>query len=90
MEILNKEEKQIGDSGHGFETIKIKKYEKGVKPSGKRAYEESIDRDKISKKGKLAKERLIINRKERKKIHKVWEKDKNGDWILVHNEEKEF
>ncbi|MDD3773053.1 MAG: hypothetical protein PHC38_10430 [Weeksellaceae bacterium] len=83
-------EKPINDSGQGFEAIKVKKYETGVKPGGKRAYEESIDRDKISKKKKLAKERLIINRKAKKKIHKVWEKNKNGNWILVHNEEQEF
>lgn len=86
MEILNKKEKQVNESGRGFESIKIKKYEEGIKPGGKKAYEESIDRDKISKRGKLAKERLIINRKEKKKIHKVWEKDRNGNWILVHNE----
>lgn len=90
MKILNKEQKQIGDSSYGFEAIKIKKYEKGVKPGSKRAYEESIDRDKISRKGKLAKEILVINRKDKKKIHKVWEKDKNKNWELKHNEKIEL
>lgn len=85
---MKKEGKQISDSGQGFEGIKIKKYDKGVKLGGRRAYEESIDRNKISKKGKLAKEVLIIKRCKRKKIHKVWEKDKNENWKLVHNEEK--
>jgi hypothetical protein len=30
-------EKPINDSGQGFEAIKVKKYETGVKPGGKRA-----------------------------------------------------
>jgi len=85
---MKKDEKQINDSAQGFEGIKIKKYDRGVKPGGKKSYEESINRNKISKKGKLAKEVLIIERCEKKKIHKVWEKDKNENWKLVHNEEK--
>jgi len=85
-----KRKKQILDTGHGFEGIKIKKYEKGTKPGGKRAYEESVARNKISRMGKLAKERLIINRKRKKKIHKVWEKDDKGNWVLLHNEEKKL
>lgn len=85
---MKKEEKQISELGRGFEGIKIKKYEKGIKPGGKRAYEESVNRNKISKKGKLAQEVLIIERCKGKKMHKVWEKDKNENWKLVHNEEK--
>lgn len=46
--------------------------------------------DKINKKGELVKEELVRNWEERKKKHKVWEKDDKGNWVLVHNEEKKF
>lgn len=90
MDTLNKEEKQISDSGRGFETIKIKKYARGIKPGGKGAYEFSMARDKKSKKGKLAKEEFVRNWKDRKKKHKVWEKDNKESWALVHDEEEKF
>lgn len=90
MKKLNKEEKQIGDSGQSFVSIKIKKYAEGVMPGGKRAYEFSMARDKKNKKGELAKEELVRNWQERKKKHKVWEKDKKGNWVLVHIEREKF
>lgn len=37
-----------------------------------------------------AKDKLIINLENRKIIHNVWEQNENGDWELVHNEEKPF
>lgn len=37
-----------------------------------------------------AKDKLIIDRENRKIIHKVWEQKENGDWELVHDEEKPF
>jgi RNA polymerase subunit RPABC4/transcription elongation factor Spt4 len=45
-----------------------------------------IYREKISKKGKLAKEELLIDKKNRIKIHRVKEIDEKGVWITVHEE----
>ncbi|MFW6173336.1 MAG: hypothetical protein ACOC5T_06280, partial [Elusimicrobiota bacterium] len=43
---------------------------------------------KISGKTKRpARENLEIDRKAGKKIHRVWERKKNGEWELVHDEE---
>ena len=45
---------------------------------------------KSGKTRKPARDRLTIDRKNRKIIHRVWEQDKNGNWELVHDEKKPF
>jgi len=35
-----------------------------------------------------ARDNIIIDRKRRKIIHKIWEQDNDGEWKLVHDEEK--
>ncbi len=59
---------------HGYEKIRIKKYKEGVTPGGNRAYGESMTCDKISNKGNIAKEDLVINRDEGIEKHVVKEK----------------
>ncbi len=56
-------------------------------PGFKSPIYEDKQRDKISKKGRPAKEILSIDRLNNRKIHKVWEEDENGNWILVHDED---
>lgn len=70
---------------HGYEKIKIKKYKEGVPPGGKRAYEESMARDKISDKGNLAKESLVVDREKKIKKHVVIEKI-GETWQTMHDE----
>lgn len=57
------------------------------RPGHKRPIYEDKQRDKISKKGRPAKEILSIDRLNKRKIHKVWEKDENDNLILVHDED---
>lgn len=45
-----------------------------------------ISRNKISNHGKEAKEHLRIDITGNRKIHTVVEKDSNGNWQTVHNE----
>ena len=45
-----------------------------------------VSRNKISKQGKEAKEALRIDITGNRKIHHVVEKDSNGNWQTVHDE----
>jgi len=67
---------------HIMEPMTIRKDENG-KFEAKTKF---ISRSKISKHGKEAKEHLRIDITGNKKIHQVVEKDSNGNWQTVHDE----
>lgn len=47
-----------------------------------------LKREKLSNKGKEAREELHINIKDNKKYHHVEEKDETGNWQVVHHEDE--
>lgn len=56
-------------------------------PGHKRPLTEEYQREKVGGKSmREAKEKLIIDRENKVKIHQVWERDENGKWVLVHDE----
>lgn len=74
---------EIIDEQKQYDSLDIKV----KRPGFRRPIYEDKQRNKVSKKGRHAKELLCIDRLNNRKIHKVWEKDENGNCVLVHDED---
>jgi hypothetical protein len=66
---------EVRDSAYIHVTLKVKGNDKKF-----------IYREKLSKRGRLAKEELLIDKKSGVKVHRVKEMDERGAWITVHEE----
>jgi len=80
---------KIVSSKH-FETIKLFEISKWKhkRPGYKKPIAQGKQRTKISRKTKRpVRENYSVNRIKQKWIHKVWEQNQAGEWILVHDEE---
>jgi len=71
------------------DTIKIRTGLKlTVKDKSKKITRKYLSRQKVSKHGKEAKEELTIDIAGNRKYHHVEEQEKNGNWKVVHHEDK--
>ena len=59
-----------------------------VKDKSGKIKRKSVSREKVSKHGKEAKEELTIDIAGNRKYHHVVEQEKNGNWKVVHHEDK--
>ena len=59
-----------------------------VKDKSGQIKRKSVSRDKVSKRGKEAKETYTVDKTEKRWFHEVKELDEDGNWKVVHHEDK--
>lgn len=80
---------KIGKLVSFSDTVKIRTALKlTVKDKAGKITRKSLSRQKVSNHGKEAKEELTIDIAGNRKYHHVEEKGKNGNWKVVHHENK--
>ena len=59
-----------------------------VKDKSGKIKRKSVSREKVSNHGKEAKETYTVNKTEKRWFHEVKEQDEDGNWKVVHHEDK--
>ena len=76
----------VGDSCKAREMIGVKEKAEGYH----RFRRFSKSGEKVSKRGKTARETLIIDKEAKLKHHLVEEQNEKGEWVIVHKENEPF
>jgi len=95
-EIIRDSQREILKFSCGHKHIKVTftgvvKIEERISLKHKNEFGKLLERFKTKTSGKTkrpAKDSITIDRENRKIIHKVWEKNENEKWELVHMDEK--
>lgn len=75
---------EVSNEVHALEMVKVKQ---NIKSHDK--YDKLVqDGERIGKNGKIARIQLTIDKKLKTKKHHVEEKNENGEWVVVHDEDK--
>jgi uncharacterized OB-fold protein len=75
---------EVQDSVQLLEMTKVRQKAKGYHKFKK----ELVHGEKIGRNGKLAREKRIIDKEAKRKIHVVEVKNEEGEWVIVHKEDE--